>query len=358
MKKGMTLKRMTAVVVSLALAATALAQDTQRPGDRGRRGAGRGRGPSLSRIVDRLNRELNLDEEQLAKIQEIVAAHESDQQDVAAKWQEVREAMQAGNEERANELREQLREQQGGAVEAVLDEIEPLLHEDQMEAFQDVRERMAQRRGPGGPGDMFRIMRELPDAVNMTEEQRKEYDALLQERRAGMRERMMERRQQQEGEGVGPDRRGDRPGFEAMFEGFFEDVAKILNEDQVKLLDEYRARIESERGASGSRESDDIRLILSAVKRVRDLSDEQKDTVRDIEREATRASRELRRDREGLALLAAQVKADIIKLLDEQQAKEFQENLDRMQARGQRAERGRRGRSDREASDSDRPEKP
>jgi len=355
MRKGMV-----AFLVVLGLVATALAQDTQRPGDRGRRGRGRDRGQSMSRMVDRLSRTLNLDEEQLAKVREITAAHEQDQQDAAAQWQEVRQAMEAGDEEKANELRAKLMEQRGAAMEALFDEIQPVLHEDQLAAFQQMRERLSQRRGPGGPGDMFRIMRELPDVVNMTDEQRQEYQVLLRERRAGMRERMMERRQEQTGEGPAGGPPGEMPDPAALLNGFFDDVAEILNEDQVKLLIDYRAKVEAERAAASSRRGDDVRTLLTAAKAIRDLSGEQKDAVRDIEREATQSSRELRRDREGQALLAAQVKENILKLLNEPQAEEFQKNLDRLQSRSRQAERGNRRRpaDQEEDAGADRPERP
>jgi len=354
-------KSMAAGVVLVTLTAMAFAQDAGQRREGGRRAGRQGRGPSLSQMIERLNEQLSFDEEQLAQIDKIVAAHEESEQEVRAQWQELRAAMEAGDEQRAAELREQLRQQRGErgrAIEAVFDKIEPLLREDQLETFRELRERMSQRRGPGDRGGMRQMIRELPDAVKMTDEQRQEFEELLNERRAMMRERMRERRQPGEGDDIEPGERRGRPDFAAMYDELFEQVAEILNEDQLKLLADYRARIEEERRRSGRQESDDVRTILSAAKRIQDLSSEQKESVREIEREALRSSRELRRDREGLAFLAAEVKADIIKLLNEKQAEEFQRNLERLQPRGRRGERGARGQREREQLGRDRPEEP
>jgi hypothetical protein len=350
-------------LVVVVLAVTALGQEIERRwADQERGRGGRGRGPMIGRMIDRLAEELDFDDEQMAQIDEIVAAHEQRMQETHAQWQEVRAATEAGDEERAAELREQLRQrfgERGEAMRAVLDEIEPLLREDQLEQFQQWRERMSQRMGPGGRDNMRRIARELPDAVNMTEEQREEFEELLNEQRAMMQERMHERMQERRqrgegGEGDRAERRGrrGRPGSPEMREDFFEQVAEILNEDQLELLADYRAQIEPERPDRDPRQSDDLRNVLSAAKRIQDLSGEQKEALWDLERDAMRSSRELgRRDREGQALLAAGVKKEIEKLLDEQQTEEFQQNLERQKPRGRRGDRGDRwdrGRRDRD----------
>jgi hypothetical protein len=344
MRKGIV-----ATVALGMLAVTVLGQDAERRrGDRERRGDRRGRGPSINQMVDRMAEELKFDEEQMAQIEEIVAAAEQRQQDQRAQWREVRTAMEEGDEERAAELREQLRREGGGrgaAMQTVFNEIEMLLHEDQFEAFDQMRERMSQRRGRGGRDMTRRMVRELPDAVQMTEEQREEFQALLEERRAMMRERMQERRQRDDGVDAERGERGERrgpPDFAAMSDELFEQVAEILNEDQLELLAEYRARVESERRGRGSRESDDLQTVLSAARRIRGLDSDQKDAVREIERDAMRLSRELRReDTEGRALLAAEVKAKIARLLDEEQAEEFERNLERLKSRGSRGQRER-----------------
>lgn len=360
MRKGIV-----ATVALGMLAVAALGQDAdRRRGDGERRGGRRARGPSISQMVERMAEELKFDDEQRAQIEEIVAAAEQREQEQRAQWQEVRTAMEEGDEERAAELREQLQRQgneRGAAMQTVFNEIELLLHEDQFEAFDEMRERMSQRRNRGGWDTTRRMMRELPDAVQMTEEQREAFQELLEERRAMMRERMQERRQRDEGADAAGDERGERrgrPDFGAMSEEFFEQVAEILNEDQLELLAEYRTRIETETRERGAPESDDLQTVLSAARRVRGLDSDQKDAVREIERDAMRMSRELRRtDAEGRALLAAEVKTKLTKLLDEEQVEEFERNLERLKSRADRGPRDRgerRERREREA-ESDRP---
>jgi hypothetical protein len=354
-------KAMAALVVLAMVAVTAVAQDVERQRDRGRRDNRRGRGPSISRLVEELKQQLQFDDEQLAQIDELVAAHEERMQENRAQWREVQTARDAGDEDRAAELREQLRAQRGErgqGIEALLDKIEPILHEEQREAFQQIRARMSQQRDRGDRDLMRQIARELPDAVEMTDEQRAEFEALLTEQRAIMRERMRDQRPpRREGDDAEQTPRRGRADVATMYDKFFEQVAEILNEDQLGLLADYRARIEAER-RSGRQGTDDVRAVLSAAKRVRGLSSDQKDSLREIETKAMQSYRELRRDAEGQAQLAAEVKAKIVKLLDDDQNQEFERNLDRLQSRERRGEREPRGRRDRESRDRDRPEKP
>jgi hypothetical protein len=351
-----------ALIVLTVLAVTAVGQEVERRrGGPGRWHGRRAPGPAVSWIVDRMAEELNFDDEQMAQIDEIVAAHEERMQETRARWQELRAAVEAGDEERAAELREQLRQQRGErgrAIEAVFDEIEPLLREEQLEGFQQFRERGSRRRGPGDRGRMRQMLRELPDAVEMTEEQRGQYEELLAEQRQRMRERWQQRRQRGEGNEAERAARRGPPDFAALQDEFFEQVAQILNEEQLPLLAEYRARIETAGRRSRSAETDDVRMVVSAAKRVRDLSTEQKDALREVEREAMRSYGELRRDREGLALLAAEVKARIVKLLGKEQVEQFERNLDRLKARDRRGERGGRGHRARERMGRDREDPP
>ena len=341
------------VVVLLTLTATAVAQDFERQRDEGRGRGRRGRGPSISRIVERLSEKIDFDEEQSARIDEIVAAHEERMQEVRARRQEMRAAMEAGDEERVAELREQLRQQRGErgrVLRTVLDEIEPLLHEDQVKAFQQFREDFAQRRGPGGRGRMGEMIRGLPDAVNMTEDQRKKFEELLAGRRERMRERMRERRRQGEAGGFEAAERRGPPDFAAMQDELFKEVAEILNEDQLELLAEYWVPIGSEAGAREGQRTDDFRVVLSAAKRLRDLSSDQKQAFQEITRQAMRSFRDLRRtDEKGKAALDAEVKSKVLRQLDEQQREKFERDLERLKSHKKRAERERRARRDRPA---------
>lgn len=96
----------------------------------------------------------------------------------------------------------------------------------------------------------------------------------------------------------------------------------------------------------------DARTVLRAVKRV-DLDRDQKDEIRDIEREVQRVYRKIsRKNKQGHTELAEQVKAEITGLLDAEQIEQFEavlERLDRGGRRGEREQGRQRGRqSDRE----------
>ncbi len=334
------------VVAFLTLTVAAVAQDVEGRLDDGRGPGRRGHGPPIHRIIERLTEQLDLDDEQTARIEELVAAHEQGMQEVFAQREEIRAAMQAGDEERVAELREELRQEWGGpgaAIQALLDEIEPVLREDQLETFQQFRENIAPGPGPGGWGRMRRMVEGLPDAVNMTEEQRKKFAELLAQGRDKMGERMRERWPR--GQEGGPDEaeHPGRPDFSAMENEFFDQVSEILEKDQLDLLAAYRAGSESGRGARERREADDLRIVVSAADRLQGLSSEQKEEWTEIKGEAMRSYRDLRRtDKEGRAALAADVKARILKLLDEEQTTEFERNIERLKAHSSRSARDRR----------------
>lgn len=351
-----------------ALTLTAIAQDVDRgPEGRGRRGEFR-RGPSLEQLVERMKGAVEFDEQQLAQVDELLKKHQEQAEQNRARWRELREAEEMGDETRAAQLREEFRAQraEGGmrsrGPDGFLNEVEALLRDDQVEAFRTFRESLPPPpdRGPGEA--MMRAVRDLPDAVQMTDEQRAQYDKILEERRAAMRERWS-RRGRPEGEGEGApqpppppgegaedgqpaesaDRppRFERPDPSAMLDELFTQVAGILNADQVKLLEEYRNQVGSEMRDPGGRGARDPRAVISAAKRVSGLTSEQEDAIREIENETAQAARGVpRSDAEGQAMIAAAAKEKILKVLNEEQKAEFERNLERARSRGPREGRG------------------
>jgi ribosome recycling factor len=234
--------------------------------------------------------------------------------------------MEAGDEARAAELRTQLREQfggRGGRMQVMFDEIEGVLHEDQLETFQHMRERMRQSRDHGR--QMWRTVRELPDAVGMTEEQREAYRAMLRQRWEEMREQMRQR-WEQDGGGM----QWETPDFAALEDDFYAQVAGLLSADQQLLLSDYRAQFASEQFPVEPQRTADARTVIQAMKRVRGLSDQQRKALREIERDAKSSFREVRRDKALSAQLAADVKTRIISVLTEEQVKQFEDSLDRL----------------------------
>ncbi|MBU0617838.1 MAG: hypothetical protein KKI02_08985, partial [Planctomycetes bacterium] len=124
-------------------------------------------------------------------------------------------------------------------------------------------------------------------------------------------------------------------------------------EEQVERLAAFRKSL-SGGGPDKEGEAGSVRDVLRAVKRLK-LDSKQKEGIREIEREAIRAYREIpRKDKQEHAALAREVKAEIIKVLDEDQVKEFEQQLtrpdrglrgesDQQRERGERRDRGRRG---------------
>lgn len=300
-------------------------------------GPGRGWGPGawLGQMVERLDQELVFDEEQRAQVGLIVAAQEERMQTMRAQWQEVRDGMEAGDEARAAELREQLRAQGGGpgrGMEEMFGQIEAVLREDQLVTFRQMQTRMQEMRERGR--EMWQTVRELPDAVGMTDEQRVAYDALLRERWQAMREQMRQRWEQ--GADAGP---WEPPDWAALEDEFYGQVAGMLNEGQQQLLSDYRGQVGGEALPVERQAVDDLRKVLQAMKRIRGLSTEQRESLREIERSAQRSYADVRRDQERAAQLAADVKAQIIKVLDPTQAEGFQRMVERLHGRSGPGER-------------------
>lgn len=374
--EDLTMRRFVIAALLIApLAAVAIAQDGgDRRGDRDDRGRRGRRGPSFARLIERMNEQLQFDEQQRLQVDEIAAAFEERQSEQRDLWREMREARESGDDARVESLREQMREagrQRGEMMDQFFAEIEPVLRADQLDAFEDMRDSFSRQRGPRF--DMRRMIEELPDAVEMTPEQREAFQELLQSRREAMRERMQNRRADDTGDAESDDeetdgqdrRRGRRgPGFDfaAMQDEFFAEVGELLNEDQQVLLTQYRERIEAERAQQRDRgrdrdRGDAFQTLFSASRRLQDLSSEQRSALRELEREAMRTYRELRgeNDPEALAVFTQETKAEIVRLLEAEQVQEFETTLERLQSRdrGDRRDRPRRDR--RRAAEDDEP---
>lgn len=355
------LVRMIVLLAALGACAGAFGQDgeTRREGRRPR-GEFR-RGPGLAALVEQMKQHVQFDEEQLARIDEIVARHEQRFAQQWDRWRALREAEQAGDEALAAELREELRTQRpagwrGRGPESFLNEIEAILHEDQKNAFAEFRAQLPPPPERGPWDALRRVMHELPEAVRMTDEQREQYDRLLAQRRGGFADRLGRRaRALGPGEPRGPKGPAEPPippgppGLRqppgppdagAMLDEFFDQVAALLDEEQLQLLADYRKQVEAEIRAPGPRDADDPRAVFAAARRLHGLSEEQEDAIRNLERTTLRAARQLpRSDAGGLAMLAAEARTEINNLLDEDQQAEFARILEGQRRRGPR-ERG------------------
>lgn len=318
---------------------------------------GPGRGEWFGGMLERLANQLELDESQRAAFQEAAAAQRERFQSMGQRWQELRQAMRDGDEERAAALRAELEgaRSEDGPLGPLFKEIEPLLREDQLERLHAMQEQMQQRRRSG---EAFRrVMTELPEELGLDEGQRQQWDELLAARRdqrrgqwEEMRPAMEEMRAARE---AGDEARMEelrrqleetRPNPEQMLATFLEEVEGILRDDQKGILEAYRQEL----GVGGQQEEvsepGDLRNILRAVKRVR-VSSEQRAAIKEIEQKAGKAWREIdRRDAEARGELADRVKQQLLDVLDPEQTRQFEGNLERLdhpERRGRTRETGR-----------------
>ena len=308
----------------------------------------------FDRMVDRFARQLELDEEQRAEYRETAEVHRRRMEEVGQRWQEVREAMQAGDQARAAELRQGLMSgwEPGSIIADLLDEAEPLLRDDQLERLYEIQDRMEEQRLRM---EMYgRLTRDMPEDLGLDEAQREQFEQILESQREQQRARWEEMRSRWE-EMRAARESGDearieelrqeleelRPDARAMAAAYFDQVEQILHDDQKAILQKYREEV-GVGGPSAARGSGDVRIVLRAARRVRIVGG-QRDAFKQIEREAMKARREIRRrDVEGQARLAAKVRKQIVDLLDAEQTRDFEEHLERL-------ERGARGRSRRPA---------
>lgn len=304
----------------------------ERP-DRGDRG---GRGGGFDRMFERIARELNLDDEQRARFDELVAAQRERMR--AARGQRDRGPEgERGEDSRPDGRPERGRFGGGDPMAQFYDELKPILSEEQAAKLDDMRAEM-RRRGPDRGGMSRRIIDELPAELQLDDQQRTQFDDLAETLRRHEREQFESARplfeQMREARDAGDDERvqalreemeRSRRDREAPLNQFFDELDGILRADQKQRLAEYREELSNRDRRDAST---DVRSILRAARRL-DLTDEQKDALRDLEREVTDQAREVRGDREAAAKLAAEVKDRISKLLDDEQRAQFDDSLRR-----------------------------
>ncbi len=343
-------------------------QDRRQMRRQGQRRGDQRRGPRMGFLFQRMPDQLELDDEQRAQFEEIVAEYRERMGEARQRgegmrevFREMRAAREAGDDERVEELRAQLRERRGGMggfMEEFFGEVEGILREDQLERLSQLRSRVMQgmRRGR----NPMESLRELRSRLELDEQQEEQYDELLEDLReqGGQRRQRMEElrplmRELREAMEAGYSARAEdlvaqvwqqRPGRGEMLEDFFVELEKFLRDDQKETLARFREEM-NERGERRDRGRVDVRAILSAARRLK-LDQDQKKELNEIGQVALRAERELqRRDREGRAMIAAKVKREIIAVLDAEQAKQFEDYLSR---RGRPERPGREGARERQ----------
>jgi Spy/CpxP family protein refolding chaperone len=270
-------------------------------------------------MAERLAEALDLDDTQQGQFDEIVARYRERWEEQRTRggemreiFEEMREAREAGDEARIEELRHRLREARRGGEELrtqFFDEVEKILREDQVERLHQFRERMGRGLGRGEGGPMFGMAERLREDLGLDETQSRRFDELLE----SLREKMWGLRDQ-----PGEER---REAFGRLMEEFYSQLEPILNAEQVRVLADYRER------ARQAGRGNELRELFRAVRRL-DLTQEQAARLREIEQEARRSQREIDRgDREAMAELTGHVREQVMALLTPGQAAELEKLL-------------------------------
>jgi hypothetical protein len=334
------------------------------------------------RMARQLANRLDLTEEQRLQYDALLEAYSlrwreaNGSGDMAALGEQFRAAREAGDQEQIDQLRERMRQatgRRGEMIDGFLSEVETFLNEDQLARLGEMRERMnRQREGDRRRREMRRLISELPDALQLTEAQRAQFDEILGSRRADMgrmREQWREMRplieEYREARRAGDDALAEelRAEIDAARpkppdpEALLTQIEQMLDTSQKATFAELRA---SYLGPPGQREERrpqqqlDLRRMIQAARRL-DLDEAQRDRLKEITREAQRLAGRL--DREERDKLALQTKAEILQMLDTNQANEFERMLEkqgrRERYREQRPENRRRGGRNRPSSHGD-----
>ena len=176
--------------------------------------------------------------------------------------EELRRAREAGDDERVEQIREELKAGGGGGrLEQFLDQVEPILRDDQRQELARIREEMTQRREePNRPSrDPLAQLKQLRGELELSEEQATQYDAaygeletqvnqsrgssedineivkqLMEAAEAGDKERIEELRKQL------PDPRGQT---EEAIAAFMEKLGTFLTDEQMQTVEDFRDRM-------------------------------------------------------------------------------------------------------------------
>lgn len=129
-------------------------QDGQRGRGNGPRGQGRrGRGPDMDSFYDRVAKDLALDEDQKAQLEEIRAAQRERMETFRQRREAIRQAEDDGDQARADQLREEMRSEfeqnvgrRRGFMEETVQSIDGILTEEQRTQFATLQQNMRTER--------------------------------------------------------------------------------------------------------------------------------------------------------------------------------------------------------------------
>jgi len=315
-------------------------------------------------MLERLVRELGLDEQQQAQLEETAATFRQRMREAAPSpenmrelWDELRQARESGDQARIDELRQQMRELRSASQQVMnefFDQVQStILRPEQVERFSEMRARMAgppidRERGPR----LRQMIQTLPDELGLDQEQRAKFEELAAELRPSGEARgqrwqevrpLMEELWEAEAAGdqakaeeIRQKLRAARTEAGNPLESFFTQVEQILRDDQKAKLAEIRASFGP---AAEPRQPEgqglDVRSVIRAARRL-DLDGTQREAVQKIIQDAMRSLRDQgRANREAQTELANQVKEQILAVLTAEQKAQFERVL-----QGERPRRG------------------
>lgn len=319
-------------------------------------------GPGTTAVFDRIAQRLQLTADQRVKWDEQVARFKRELAETGDGIRPGRagkpDAAKNGDDSAPAEPRARRRDRiPQERIRAFLDEAETYLDESQKDKLGQVVDNLGRRRDGAGPLERLRGLR---DRLNLDEKQLTEFDEKLAEferhqpdprgRRGefgrpaappppadgddpsfeppppppppGMDDDRPIRRQRR-------DEAGPRPPLDPGIADFLKDIEPLLNDDQMRILDDQRPRLLGP--PPGGRERERLTALRSAIRRL-DLTDEQREQFRAIQRATDQQMRGLRDDPEGRAALAGDLEKRVRELLTPEQT----EALDRAMTRGDR----------------------
>jgi len=217
----------------------------------------------MDRMYDRLAEELQLDDEQRVQFDQIRERQRARMRETFETFQQIREAERNGDLARADELRASLpdRPMGGGPMGGVLDELKPILHDDQLVKLEEIRNRPP----PGASERLDRMAEELQldeyqrgqldeaargilDRFRNMGQQWQELRPLYEQRRQAVLDgddALVEQLTQQIEE--------SRPDPRNVFQGFFDEVETFLTPEQSERLQQMRSRFAGGGGGPGER---------------------------------------------------------------------------------------------------------
>ncbi len=354
-------RRILALICLTLPVSLALGQDEPKgPPPEGRRGAALGGmrevgGPSLERRVKRvasqLTEELTLTEEQQQQLDELVTQFLAEHKDMQRPppeemreiMQQMREARQAGDEAKAEELRKKLGPVGNQVMIDFLSEVEPILTEEQKTKLDEIRDRLVR---PGrGPTDPLERIEELRDELQLKPKQSQKFDALYQQLSEQIKSSKMETSEMLElvdelrkaAEAGDQDKvnqlreklRASQDTSQAALDEFFISLGTELDAEQLRTMERCRDQLQRG-GPSGN----DPRRLFQLATRC-DLTADQKKDLAELQRELTPQIREARRDQEKLNDLTEKADAGIKEILTAEQLTQYEELKSKAAERGE-----------------------